>query len=332
MAADPTAAAARAAYDVLVSQYPDQQKRLDYELALWMTEIPFSVPKQSGIALGKATAAAVLARRLNDGWDTKDMYTFASGPGQYKTTPPWDGFVLQPGFRAAMPFALTSGQQFRPPPPPAVTSPAYAEAFREVKSYGHANSRLRSEDQTAFAVWWMEFSEGSVNRVARHLVMDRGIDLWTATRMFAHINMALFDVYIAVWHSKYEYNHWRPYTAVRAAADDGNPDTLSESDWDPLRLTAPFPEYVSAHAAGCAASFAILAHVFGDQLSFTMTTTTAPATMSTRSFSSFSQAAKECADSRVLLGWHFRYSVIEGSKLGSSVAAYVIERQLRPAR
>jgi hypothetical protein len=331
VAGDPTAAAAQAAYRVLVSQYPDQRMKLDGELASWLEAVPNSSLKDRGVDLGNAAATAILALRKGDGWDTQGTYAFVAGPGQYQTTPPWDGFVLQPGFRAAQPFALTSASQFRPPPPPALASAAYAEAFDEVKAYGAANSQVRSADQSGYAVWWMEFSEGSVNRLARQLLQDRRVDLSSANRMFAYLNMALLDVYIAVWDSKYEYNHWRPYTAVRQAAKDGNPATSPDPSWQPLRPTPPFPEYASAHAAGCAATFTVLARIFGDDGTFTMETLTAPPGMPTRSFTRFSQAANECADSRVVLGWHFRYATDEGLKLGSRVADYMLVNYLREA-
>ena len=327
--ASPSAAAAQAAYQVLLSQYPDRQPKLEGELASWLDAVPAGAPKDRGVDLGKAAAAAILARRERDGWDAKGSYTYVNGPGQYQTTPPRAGFVLQPGFRGAQPFALAAGSQFRPPPPPALASAAYADALAEVKAYGSAGSRIRTPDQTGYAVWWMEFAEGSVNRLARQLLQDRGADLWRANRMFAYLNMALFDTYIAVWDSKYQYNHWRPYTAVRAAATDGNPATAPDPGWEPLRPTPPFPEYASAHAAACAAAFTVLARTFGDEGSFTMATLTAPPGMPTRSFTRFSEAADECADSRVVLGWHFRYSTDAGLRLGSSVAGYVLETRLR---
>jgi PAP2 superfamily len=330
-AANATAAAAEAAHRVLVSQYPDQRTKLDAELALWLKTVPQSSLKNRGIELGRAAATAILAIREGDGWDTQGTYAFVSGPGEYETTPPWDGFVLQPGFRNAHPFALKSGNQFRPPPPPALTSAAYTAAFDEVKAYGSANSQVRSADQSGYAVWWMEFSEGSVNRLARQLLQDGRVDLWSANRMFAYLNLALFDVYIAVWDSKYEYNHWRPYTAVREATEDGNPATSPDASWEPLRPTPPFPEYTSAHAAGCAAAFTVLARTFGDDEPFSMETLTAPPGMPTRSFTDFSQAADECADSRVALGWHFRYATDEGLKLGSRVADYVLVNYLQEA-
>jgi hypothetical protein len=258
-------------------------------------------------------------------------YRFQDAPGQYQTTPPWDGFVAQPGFRFAKPFALASQAQYRPPPPPPLTSIAYARALREVKEYGAIDSTLRTDDQTAYALWWMEFAEGSVNRLARQLVDGHGTELWAAARLFAQIGMSLFDSYVAVWDSKYEYNYWRPRTAIRAAGADKNPRTTPNPGWESLRPTTPHPEYASAHAAGCAASLSILERALGSQ-SFTMETTTAPAAMPTRTFASFRAAARECADSRVRLGFHFRHATTAGAVLGGHVARHVVQHTLRPRR
>jgi hypothetical protein len=314
--ANPLAAAAQSAYEVLVSLYPDQQPALEAELAAWLERVPQGALRERGIELGREAAAAIVARRSGDGFDFPGTYEFQSGPGQYQTTPPWKGFVAQPGFRFAEPFVLAFQSKFRPPPPPPLSSRAYAKALREVKQYGAVNSRRRTDEQTAYAIWWMEFAEGSVNRLARQLTAGRELDLWPAARMFAQIGVALFDAYVAVWDAKYEYNHWRPYTAVRAAETDGNPHTTADPAWEPLRPTPPHPDYVSAHAAACAASFGVLEHTFGKDVPFTMETTTAPPGMPTRTFDSFDAAARECADSRVRLGWHFRYATDAGLVLG----------------
>lgn len=327
--AHPAAAAAQAAYEVLLSQYPGEQIRLAGELATWLDQAPNAPPKRRGIDLGKAAAAAILALREGDGWDFPGTYEFRSDPGQYRTTPPWNGFVLQPGFRFARPFVLLSPDQFRPPPPPLLGNASYANAFNEVKAYGSVLSSVRTADQTAYAIWWMEFSEGSVNRLARQLVTVRGTNLWTAARMFAYLNMALFDAYVAVWDSKYEYNHWRPYTAAREADNDGNANTVPDNNWEPLRVTPPFPEYVSAHATACAASMEVLKRTLGDNISFTMATTTAPPGMPTRSFTNFTSAADECADSRVRLGWHFRYATDAGLALGRNITGFIVDNYLR---
>jgi PAP2 superfamily len=327
--AHPVAAAAHAGYSVLVALYPDQQTRLDAELQLWLARTPHGRLRDRGIELGRRSAAAILARRVDDGWDFQGTYEFRSEPGQYQTTPPWNGFVAQPGFRFARPFVLAAPAHVRPVPPPPLTSAAYAAALREVQEYGAADSTRRTEEQTAYAVWWMEFAEGSVIRLARQLTTGHDVHLWTAARLFAHIGMALFDTYIAVWDSKYGYNHWRPYTAIREADADDNARTVPQPQWEPLRPTPPFPEYVSAHAAGCAASFGVLDAAFKGSGAFTMETTTAPPGMPTRTFSSFRAAALECADSRVRLGWHFRYATDAGHLLGRLIARSTLRHSLQ---
>jgi hypothetical protein len=325
--ADPVSAAAQAAHDVLVALYPNQRSALDEKLTAWLGhDRPF---RDRGIELGRETAAAILALRADDGWNVEGTYKFVEGPGQYQTTPPWNGFVAQPGFRFARPFASDSARRWRVPPPPPLTGGAYARAFREVRMSGARESTVRTEDQTAYAIWWMEFAEGSVNRLARRLVVERNLHLWVAARLFAHIATSLYDGYVAVWDAKYGYNHWRPYTAIREADNDGNPHTGSDPAWEPLRPAPPFPEYVSAHAAGCAASFGVLSSTVGPHVSFTMATRTAPPDMPTRSFGSFAAAARECADSRVQLGFHFRYATDAGLDLGDRIARHVVRHTLR---
>ena len=300
--AGPEAAAAQAAHDVLVALYPNERARLKTELAKWASK-PVSV--------GRKAARAILSAREKDGWDLPGTYEFKNEPGLYQTTPDWDGFMLQPGFRLARPLALKSSDQFRPPPPPPLTSERNQRDLREVRDASGAGG---------FAIWWMEFSEGSATRLARQLVTERQTDLWDAARMFALLMTSLYDTYIAVWDSKYEYNHWRPYTAIRATIDP---------NWNSLLPAPPFPEYVSAHAGGCAAAFAILEKTFGSNVSFTMKTLTAPPEMPERSFTSFDAAADECAESRIRLGWHFLYATDAGLELGRRVADYVSGHYLK---
>ena len=135
---------------------------------------------------------------------------------------------------------------------------------------------------------------------------------------------ALYDGYVAAWDAKFEYDHWRPSTAI-AAAGGGAPGGA----WEPMRPPPPFPEYPSAHATGCAAAFTVLRRTLGDG-PLAMDTVTAPAEMPRRSFPDLDAAARECADSRVRLGWHFRYATDAGLELGRQVAEWVVGNSLRP--
>jgi hypothetical protein len=321
-AADTTAAMAQAAYAVLVSQYPDQQARLAAEREYWFDRGAQGSAQDRGVAIGNEAAAAILAVREGDGWDFWGEYEFQEGPGEYQNTEGLVGanFILQPGFRYARTFTLASPDQFRPPPPPALTSAAYAAAFNEVKVVGSSDSTVRTADQTGLAIWWMEFTEGSMNRLARQLSEDRKPSLHNAARLFAYLNMTMFDGYVAVWDSKFHYNHWRPWTAIRAADEDGNPDTSPDPDWQNLiSFTPPFQDYASAHATVCSTSLEAMRNILGDR-SFTMESASAPEGMPTRSFGSFRAAADECGASRVYLGWHFRYASVAGVNLGRDLA------------
>ncbi|HET9440029.1 MAG TPA: vanadium-dependent haloperoxidase [Longimicrobiales bacterium] len=325
--ADPKLAAAQSAYAVLVSLYPAATLRLDSVLANQRSVTPANALGAAAIELGLAAADAVLRMRQNDGWNHPGTYAFTTGTGHYATTPDWQGFVLQPGFSEATPFALRAPNAFRPPPPPPLQSIAYARAYDEVKNYGALNSAVRTTDQTAYAIWWLEFAEGSINRLTRRLVIERSVGLWPAARLFAQLHMALYDGYIATWDAKFTYRHWRPFTAIRWP-DDGNAATQADANWQSLQPAPPFPEYVSAHATACAASFTVLSALWKGA-PFSMTTITAPPEMPERSFVSFRAAAEECADSRVRLGWHFRYATDEGLRLGERVANHVLQTQLR---
>ena len=328
--AHPVAAAAQAAHDVVAAEYPDRRAEVDALLAEQLAGVRPAKAKAAGIELGRAAAATILADRRGDGYDFQGTYTFRVGPGEYQTTPPFNGFVLQPGFRFARPFALSSPDRLRPKRPPALSSSAYADAFNEVKDTGRIDSASRTADQTSYALWWMEFVEGSMNRLARELAAREGLGLLESARLFAQLGVGIYDAYIAVWDSKFEHNHWRPYTAIREAGSDGNPRTVADPGWEPLRTTPPFPDYVSAQSAACNVSLGVLGEAFGDRARFTMETITAPPGMPTRSFKSFTAAGDECADSRVRLGWHFRYATDAGIRLGRNVADYVVGRFFRP--
>jgi membrane-associated phospholipid phosphatase len=343
---DPVAAAAQAAYEIALSQYPGRKRDFDRELERWMRQQAEGPARSSGVALGRAAASAILRAREGDGWDTQAEYRFhPMGPGIYAEfhehsgTP--QGFVFGTGWARARPFFPRGAGPFRAAPPPAIASAAYARAFDEVKEAGRAVSRTRTRDQTHLAYWWKEFCDNSMNRLARQLAESERLDLWDATRLFALVDAGIFDGYVSVFENKYFYNHWRPYTAIRLAADDGNPATAPEPDWDNTHHhTYAFPSYPSAHGTVCAVAMTIFAKAFGDEHAFTMNTPEVESggpmsprmrmEPSTRSFASFSSAAMECALSRVFLGIHFRYDSEAGNELGRRLADHAWARFLEP--
>ncbi len=346
--AEPTVAAAQAGYAVVLALYPSQHPQLREELRRWLDPVADGAGKADAIALGQAAAAAVIARRTGDGWDGEAAYQWRPiGPGVYAEfrdhsgTP--EGFVFGAAWAGATPFTLTTADQFRAPPPPAIESDAYTRAFDEVRSVGRDGSTTRTPDQSHLAMWWKDFAENSHNRLARQLVTNEHTDLWAAARMFALLNMGLFDSYVSVFANKFHHNHWRPFTAIRQAASDGNPHTQPDAEWNNLhRHTYAFPSYPSAHGTVCAAAMTVLADTYGDRHPFTMHTpevdSAGPLSPKlamdppTRAFDSFSAAAMECALSRVYLGIHFRYDSIAGNRLGQQVGHHAVATFLAPRR
>ena len=346
--ASPVVAVAQAAYDVAVNQYPGQKAQLTGELNKWLKAVKDGPAKTKGVALGRASAAAILKQREGDGWDGRAEYQWrAAGPGvyaqYYEHSRTYPGFVFGAGWAVAKPFVLMKPDQVRAPPPPAINSEEYANAYNEVKEVGRFESRSRTADQTHLAMWWKEFVEKSHNELARQIVATEKPNLWTATRMFALLNMSIYDAYINVFENKFFYNHWRPYTAIRWVEDDGNPKTDSDPQWNNThKHTYPTPSYPSGHGSVSAAGMTILARSFGDNYAFTMTTlevdeggsSLAKVRMNppTRSFKSFSSAAMEAAMSRVYLGIHFRYDSVEGNRLGTRVGNYAWDNFLEPIK
>lgn len=343
--ADPIAAATQAAFVIANDQYPAHLDQWEDLRRRWLDPLERK-SREAGIGLGEAAAQSVLQKRARDRWDGTAEYQFhPMAPGVYAEfnehsgTP--QGFVFGAGWAAVQPFALKSPAQFRSPPPPAINSDAYRRAFEEVRSVGRFESRARTADQTHQAFWWKEFAESSHNRLARQLVMQEQPDLWTAARFFALLNVSIMDAYIGVFDNKFFYNHWRPYTAIRWADHDGNPRTRAEPGWNNThRHTYAFPSYPSAHGTACAAAMTVFADTFGDQRWFRMVTPQVDSAgplsekiamkPAARSFDSFSEAARECAASRVYLGIHFRYDSIEGVRLGKRIGGYVVRTLATP--
>jgi hypothetical protein len=328
--ADPTAAAGSAAYTVLMHETPDQKKFLDSSLLVSLAAIPDGEAKKRGIELGRKAGLAIIEARASDGSASETIGKIPPSKvaGVYQHVPPFD-LVFAPKWELVKPFSLQRKDQFRPGSYPALNSEAYAIAFKEIKSAGSKQSMERTGEQTAYAKFWYEFSEIGWNRVGRTVAADKKMELHETARLFALLNMALADAYIAGWDAKFYYNFWRPYTAVRAADIDGNPLTEADKNWEPLEATPPVHDYPSTHSALGNAGAAVLAALLGDQTAFTMTSFTAQPAGSMRSFQSFSQAANENADSRVQAGIHFRFSCIAGQKLGTEIGNWTADNYLK---
>ncbi len=354
--ASPDAAVAAAARDVLVPlirQLPSElvaqscidagvaSVEADYAAAL--TAIPNTLAKSLGIAAGQAAAAAILAARATDGavgpFLNHDCPQ-ASRPGQYRCTP-GTPFIVFETWEKVAPFVLQDMTQFRPGPPYGVIEKSYTADFNEIKSLGGdgiTTPSARTADQTEIALFWYESSPLKWSRIARAVSIDKALNLWENARLFGLLNMALADGYVAMVATKNHYNYWRPVTAIQMGATDGNPDTMGDPAWTPLRPTPPDQDYASGHALEGGAAAEVLKLIFGtDQINFRDCGVTLPAGSTCsdpspvfRSYTSFSQAAAENAYSRILIGFHFRKSIEEGTAYGRKIGERAVSLYLRP--
>jgi hypothetical protein len=331
--ADPAVAAIVAAHDVLAGVFPAQKEVLRSQLAAALLDAGVGPAVEAGKKAGSLAAAAVLAKRAQDGSTGSEPFAEGTTAGQYRYVAPFN-FMAAPHWRKVQPFALRTPEQFRVAPPPALTSREYVEAFNEVKAAGpQQGATRRTADQAQYAAFWYEFSDTGWNRIARAVSAQRKQNLWDRARTFALLNVVMADAYIAGWDSKMHYNFWRPTTAIQMAADDGNPQTQPDAKWTSMLPTPPVQDHPSTHSALGASAAVVLAHAFGsDRIPFRFSSPSAPPEQPSRKFTSFSQAAEENADSRVRAGLHFRFATVEGLKLGRQIGNWAVSNMLAPAR
>jgi hypothetical protein len=231
-----------------------------------------------------------------------------------------------------MPFAVRTIVDYRTAPPPDLFSEQYAAELNEVRLVGGEGSTARTSEGSEIARYWYEPSAQGWNRIARIIAGQRNQSLWDNARLFAALNVAMAEGYIAGFESKYYFNFWRPITAIREADQDGNIQTEGDATWNSYLVAPAVPDWPSTHSVAGAAAAAVLARAFGtDFVPFEMTSGP-PYPDITRRFYSFSQAALENAHSRVLAGIHFRAACLEGFDQGTKLGEYVMDNYFRPVR
>jgi hypothetical protein len=344
---DPDPAAPCALRGLVPAQRPTLQ--LLYEASL--AAVPDGSAKDDGIAIGAAAAKAMLSARAHDGRFGPFRFVEGFDPGQWRLAPPqgptgivardptpWVGFVT--------PFLVPNVEMLRSDGPNPLTSVAYASDFTEVKELGSLTSTKRTADQTAAAIFWQDSGPAIWNRVYRELATSyqgHGLDVADSARLFAMTNLAAADGSIGCWNDKAYWSFWRPITAIREAASDGNPATQADPHWLPLfdpsvpvsgapLVTPGFPDHPAGHTCLSAATVHALRAFFGtDKVSFTaISNKCSPAPCPVRSFDRFSQALKEIIDARVWGGIHFRTADVQGAVLGNKVAHHMNKHYFQP--
>jgi hypothetical protein len=330
--ASPEAAAAAAAHFALAQLYPGQKTMLDAAYAASLAPIPDGPAKADGITVGETVAARILTIRASDGAEAAVVARYVPGtaPGDWIPTPPAFKPALDPGWGTVRPFCLRDGSQFRPDPPPTLTSRQYTQDFNEIKEIGSATSSTRTKDQTDLAHFWVATAPQNWNPAARQVAIAQGATLSQNARAFALLNMAGADAFIAAWDAKFTYNQWRPVTGIRAADTAGNPETLADPSWTPLLVTPPFPDYIAGHTTYAGAAEEVLEQVFGEHPGVIMKLTSATAPGVIETYTTFEDIADGVVEARVLGGIHWRTSSVRGRRIGERVGAFAVRHFLRP--
>jgi hypothetical protein len=272
----------------------------------------------------------VLVLRQDDGRDKNptlgDLNPPPPGPGVWEPNP--IGAVLGLRLPGIRPLALKTPSQFRPDGPNALTSAEYAQDFNQVKDLGRFDSTDRNDEQTSEALFWTDHDIRQWNDGMLRLADENQLDLVQTARMLAMAHVAGGDAMIACFDAKFHYWSWRPFQAIPRAGTDGNPLTEPDGTWQPLRPTPNFPEYPSAHACHSSAVVKALQTFFGtDSANFSLDSRVAG---TTRVYDSLHDVVKDVDLARVLAGFHFRNSDLEGSNLGRKVGGYVVNHFFSP--
>jgi hypothetical protein len=280
--------------------------------------IPDGPAKAGGIATGESAAADLLAARAGDGRFGPFRFAESTLPGAWRLVPP--ATVTDPGawLKDVTPFVLRNPNRFRGPAPHRLSSRAYAADFNEVKAIGRATDSTRTPDQTAAAEYWgTTNATATMASVIRSVAGGQGGTLADHARLLARVYTNASDALIVTWRDKARYSFWRPFTAIRGAASDGNKSTVADPAWTALIATPPYPEHPGGLSAFGSAVADTMQHFYRrDAATYSGTT---PGGV-TRQFTSFSQLRDDIVEARIWSGIHFRFADEEGAQIGRKVA------------
>ena len=319
------AAVAAANRTALAKLLPSQQAAIDGAYQAALTKIADGAAKTSGIAVGEQAASAILAMRAEDGAAAGETYRPQTAAGVY--VPTVIPAVTQ--WPQRKPWLMTSASQFRPGPPPALTSPLWARDFNEVKALGGKSNSRRTAEQTQIAGFWEATLPPIYNGIVLSVADVPGREITQNARLFAAVAQGADDALLAVFEAKYHYNFWRPVTAIRNGDLDSNDATERDASWTPFIETPMHPEYPCAHCIVAAAVGTVLQAEVGTGAMPTLTTTSYLVKGPARNWTKIDDFMQEVGNARVYDGVHFRNSTEVGMAMGKQVGALAVAKFLR---
>jgi hypothetical protein len=315
------AAVSAAAHGVLLALFPNRSAVYQPAYDQRMAAIPEGPARTLGVALGTEVAAGIVRLRADDGRGVAlQPYVSGTAPGQFRAA---NANPIFRHFPAIRPFAVNSLDQFRAPPPPALTSAAYAAAFTEVRALGGAASTTRTAEQLEIARFHTEPPPSFVTRSFGRLAASTP-DVADAARLMAMVTVTFADTIGTCFETKYHFATWRPQTAIPFAADDGNAATQADAAWTPVLPTPNHPEYPAAHSCTSGSLGQVLRHVYGTpDVIFTLDSRV---TGTTRTYAGTDAFNQENRMARIAGGMHFSFAAVAGEQIGQRVADWVAAR------
>jgi hypothetical protein len=316
------AAANRAALSKLV---PSQQAAIDAAFQAALSATPDGAAKTEGIAVGERAAAAILSLCADDGADAPESYRPHTAAGIYVPTV----IPVLSHWPRRRPWIMASADQFRPGPPPSLSSDVWARDYNEIKALGAKNSTRRTAEQTDIARFWATTTSTIYFPVVRSVANTPGREITQNARLLAVTAQAMDDALIAVFDAKYHYNFWRPITAIRNGDTYGNGATERDASWVPFIDTPMHPEYPCAHCITAATVGAILQAEIGTAPLPRLSTTSATAPGMVRSWARIDDFVQEVANARIYDGVHYRNSTEVGSAMGRKIGELAAAKYLQ---
>lgn len=322
------AAIAAAHRAVLLKMMPAQAAGIEAAYQAALATVAEGPAKAAGIATGEQAAARVLARRADDNVAAPDSYRPHTSPGAYVPT----AAPAAAQWSQRKPWLMQSAGQFRPAPPPALTSAAWSRDYNEVKALGGKTSSQRTPEQTEIAKFW-EYSLPAIYfDVVRSVAELPGREVTRNALIFAMAAQALDDAMIGVFDAKYHHSFWRPITAIRNGDIDGNDTTERDAGWTSLIGVPMHPEYPSGHAILAGAVGAVLKADIGNGPAPVLTTTSPTAKGASRQWSSVEAFVQEVVNSRIYAGIHYRSAVEVGADMGRRIGELAVARMKVPTQ
>ncbi len=320
------AAIASAVRSSLLHLMPEQHAAIEAVYSETVDGIADSTAKTQGIEIGQQAAAQIWSAWRNDGSGSEEAYRPYTAAGIYVPTT----IPAVPQWAQRQTWLLSHPAQFRPGPPPALTSEAWAEDFAEVQAMGESDSVHRSEEQTNMAKFWEATLPPIYHGVVHSVANMPGRGITQNARLFAAITRATDDAMIAVFDAKYHYQFWRPITAIRNADIDGNEATQVDSTWKPFIPTPMHPEYPCAHCVVAGTVGAILKAEIGEDATPDLWTVSYTDDGTQRHWTSVDGFIEEVANARIYDGVHYRTSTEVGTAMGLQIGALAVETYLSP--